>query len=92
MDPFNHNPTAHSTLRELVEDALQSYLKKLEGDKLANVYDLVLSEVEVALLSAMMRHTQGNQSKAASYLGLARGTLRKKLSEHHLLTEETLTT
>jgi Fis family transcriptional regulator len=41
--------------------------------------------VEKPLLDVVMKHAEGNQSKAAAWLGLNRNTLRKKLGEHKLL-------
>jgi Fis family transcriptional regulator len=32
-----------------------------------------------------MRHAEGNQSKAADWLGINRNTLRRKLLDHKLL-------
>ena len=37
------------------------------------------------MLDIVMRHAQGNQSKAADWLGLNRNTLRKKLLQHKLI-------
>jgi len=37
------------------------------------------------LLDVVMARAEGNQSKAAQWLGLNRNTLRKKLVEHKLL-------
>jgi Fis family transcriptional regulator len=48
------------------------------------MYELVLRQVEQPLLEAILEHTKGNQSKAAEYLGLNRGTLRKKLRTYNL--------
>jgi Fis family transcriptional regulator len=45
---------------------------------------MVMSEVEYALIYTVLEHTQGNQSKAAEYMGITRGTLRKKIKEHGL--------
>jgi Fis family transcriptional regulator len=39
----------------------------------------VLHEVEAPLFAEVMRHYDGNQSRAAAAMGLHRGTLRKKL-------------
>jgi Fis family transcriptional regulator len=68
----------------LVDEALDVYFKKLDGEPTTDLYELVLSEVEQALLEAVMMYTKGNQSQAATYLGLSRGTLRKKLLKYHL--------
>ena len=72
-------------LKSAVEVALDHYLSSLDGEKPAMVYDMVIKEVEEALLSKIMAYTEQNQSHAAEYLGLNRGTLRKKLKEHKLL-------
>jgi Fis family transcriptional regulator len=45
---------------------------------------MVLAEVEKPLIETVMNHTAGNQTHAADILGLSRGTLRKKLAEHHI--------
>ena len=49
------------------------------------MYDLVLKQIEQPLFEAILEHTKGNQSKAAEYLGLNRGTLRKKLRTYSLI-------
>jgi two-component system nitrogen regulation response regulator GlnG len=45
------------------------------------LYQRVLREVEVPLISAALGATRGNQIKAAELLGLNRNTLRKKIRE-----------
>jgi Fis family transcriptional regulator, factor for inversion stimulation protein len=73
-------------LRQAVERVMQSYLKDLGDDDLVNdLYELVLSEVEAPLLQAVLRHTNSNQSRASTLLGLNRGTLRKKMKQYGLL-------
>lgn len=67
-----------------VQQAMQHYFAKLEGEEASNVYQMVLAQVEVPLLKTVMRYTNGNQSKAAKVLGLSRGTLRKKLAIYQL--------
>lgn len=67
-----------------VQQALQGYFSKLEGEEPANLYNLVLAEMEIPLLKMVMRFTSSNQSRAAKILGLSRGTLRKKLAMHEL--------
>ena len=68
-------------LRSQAEEALQSYFETLNGHKPAHLYDLVMREVEEPLFKVVMGHVQGNQSRAATILGINRGTLRKKLKE-----------
>jgi Fis family transcriptional regulator len=68
-------------LRTQAEEALQSYFETLNGHKPARLYELVLREVEEPLFKVVMGHVQGNQSRAATILGINRGTLRKKLKE-----------
>jgi Fis family transcriptional regulator, factor for inversion stimulation protein len=68
-------------LRSQAEEALQCYFETLNGHKPAHLYDLVMREVEEPLFKVVMDHVQGNQSRAATILGINRGTLRKKLKE-----------
>jgi Fis family transcriptional regulator, factor for inversion stimulation protein len=68
-------------LRTQAEEALQSYFETLNGHKPAHLYDLVMREVEEPLFKVVMGHVHGNQSRAATILGINRGTLRKKLKE-----------
>ena len=64
---------------------MRSYLKDLNGHKPAELYDLVLGEVEPPLFETVMDYTQGNQTLAANILGMNRATLRKKLKMYRLL-------
>ena len=68
-------------LRHWVSCALENYFSELEGAPVSELYDLVRKEMEHGLLDMVMRQTQGNQSTAANWLGISRGTLRKKLAE-----------
>jgi Fis family transcriptional regulator len=67
------------TLRECVERSLEGYFAKLGDHHPSNLYDLVIGEIEPPLLASVMRHCSGNQTRAATMLGLSRSTLRKKL-------------
>ncbi|WP_444996815.1 DNA-binding transcriptional regulator Fis [Aliikangiella sp. IMCC44359] len=73
-----------TTLRESVELAMKNYFAQLEDEKPADIYNLVLAEVEAPLMESVMAYTQGNQTKASQVLGLNRGTLRKKLKMYGL--------
>lgn len=78
-------PTDRPLLRDVIGAAINDYFDQLEGEQPNNVYDLVLGEVERPLLEATLAYTNNNQSKTAAILGLNRGTLRKKMKQHHLL-------
>jgi len=73
------------TLRDNVEKALRNYFSHLDGQPATDVYQMVLSEVEAPLLECVMEYTRSNQTKAATLLGLNRGTLRKKLKQYGLI-------
>ena len=68
-------------LRTQAEEALQCYFEALNGHKPAHLYELVMREAEEPLFKVVMGHAQGNQSRAATILGINRGTLRKKLKQ-----------
>jgi Fis family transcriptional regulator len=67
-----------NSLSECVEQALKDYFEQLDGHPAANLYDMLLAEVEAPLIKATLEHTHGNQSRTAEILGINRGTLRKK--------------
>jgi len=71
-------------LSALTDEALRHYFASLNGQKPADLYQLVLGEVEKPLFRAVLNYTRGNQSEAAEILGINRGTLRKKLKIHKL--------
>jgi len=75
----------NQSLRDSVEQAMENYFRNLEGSNTADVYELVMAEVEAPMLEVIMKHTRHNQTKAAQVLGLNRGTLRKKLKQYGLL-------
>ena len=78
------NNSTDGILRESVRRALASYFKQLDGHPAANIYQMVLAEVEQPLLESVMEHTEGNQTRAAEALGISRSTLRKKLALYNL--------
>ena len=91
QDPLKQHLTTDQegeTLRENVGSALRNYLSRLDDQPVSDVYQMVLSEVEVPLLETVMEYTRGNQTKASILLGLNRGTLRKKLKQCGLMTND----
>ena len=73
------------TLSEQVKKSMNKYFKALGDVEPANVYEMVMSEVEPELLMSVMQFTKNNQSKAAAILGLNRATLRKKLHQYQIM-------
>jgi Fis family transcriptional regulator len=81
---LDRSSDAPRSLSTTIEITVEDYLVKMKGQTIADVYEMVLSEVEEPLLMAMMKYTRGNQSRAAVLFGLSRGTLRKKLKKYGL--------
>ena len=75
----------HAALRDVVSLSVRRYLDDLHDHQACDLYEVVLREVEAPLLREVLRHCEGNQSRAAATLGLNRATLRKKLRDHGLL-------
>jgi Fis family transcriptional regulator len=78
------NSRGELPLRDHAERALQDYFTNLNGHRPAQLYDMVLREVEEPLLKAALDYAEGNQVRAAGILGINRGTLRKKLRQFGL--------
>ena len=70
------------SLSAAVEQYLTQYFLA-QGDKLPppGVYDRIVQEVELPLISICLAATRGNQIRAAQLLGLNRNTLRKKIKD-----------
>ncbi len=79
-----HNDEQLSQLYNAVKHSIRRYLYELEGSEPHDMYAMVLRQIEQPLLETVLEHTRGNQSRAAEYLGLNRGTLRKKLRLYDL--------
>ena len=71
-------------LNAYAKRVLTQYFEDLNGHKPANLYHLVLQQVEGPLLETVMNFTAGNQTQAAEILGINRSTLRKKLAQYGL--------
>ena len=67
-------PVTTTPLHQQVLASVRQYFDELNGEQPAELYDLMLSQVERPLLEVVMDETGGNISRAA--------TLRKKLSRY----------
>lgn len=72
-------------LEDCVSESLEAYFDDLDGIEPHGIYDMTMNLVEKPLLEVVMRRAEGNQSKAAEWLGINRNTLRRKLVEHKLI-------
>jgi Fis family transcriptional regulator len=68
-----------------VKDTLEQYFKDLRGAEPHSLHDLIMNTAEKPLLEVVMKQADGNQSKAADWLGVNRNTLRRKLLDHKLI-------
>jgi len=72
-------------LRACVQSALELYFRDLDGHDADGIYNMVIGQVEQAMLESVMQHMRSNQTRAAEALGINRSTLRKKLKAYGLL-------
>ena len=84
VDPMSDNDQNDIPLSGHIKSLLEDYFKELDGHQPADLYQMVLQEIEQPLLETVLTYTRGNQSKAAAMLGLNRGTLRKKLKQYDI--------
>ncbi len=74
--------TARPPLREHVANSVRRYLGDLNGCDANDLYEIALRELEIPLFVEVLQHCDGNQSRAATMLGIHRATLRKKLRDY----------
>ncbi|MCD6048195.1 MAG: DNA-binding transcriptional regulator Fis [Gammaproteobacteria bacterium] len=82
------SPHAKDSTRPLshtIEEALTHFINEHHTHLPKNLHALAISMVEKPLLKLVMQKTEQNQSLAAKILGLNRATLRKKLTDYHLI-------
>jgi len=72
-------------LEDSVRQTLNQYFQDLQGTTPSGLHELIIGAVEKPLLDLVMQQAQGNQSRAAEWLGINRNTLRRKLLDHHII-------
>ncbi|SUO97539.1 helix-turn-helix domain-containing protein [Suttonella ornithocola] len=76
---------ANLSIQTAVTESINNYLKLLDGEaEPTDIYRLIVGEVETVLVDYALSLHNGNQSKAAKWLGITRNTLRKKMQESSL--------
>lgn len=78
-------PPSGSPIDQSIRSTLGTYFDDLDGTTPHGLYDMVIKAVERPLLDVVMARADGNQSRAAEWLGINRNTLRRKLVEHRLI-------
>lgn len=73
-----------SKLQQSVENAIRIYLDDLDGETPCHLFDTVIAEIEQPMLQIVLQHCNNNQSRTAKFLGINRGTLRKKLKQYNI--------
>ena len=70
---------------DCIRSSLERYFDDLHGTDPSDVHAMIIAAVERPMLDVVMRRAEGNQSKAAEWLGINRNTLRRKLLDHKLI-------
>ena len=72
-------------IEDSIREGLHRYFSDLDGVEPSALYDLFIRVAERPLLDEVLKRADGNQSRAADWLGINRNTLRRKLVEHKLI-------
>ncbi len=73
--------TRNNELAEAVRRSLERYFRDMDGEKPTAIYDMVLKNIEKPLIETVLGRAEGNQTLAATMLGINRNTLRKKMHQ-----------
>lgn len=74
------NQSRTTAIEQCVQQELRRYFDLLDGEEPANLYRMVIRQVEQAVVSMVMEECRGNQTRASEWLGISRGNLRSKLA------------
>ena len=66
-------------IQRCVQEELHRYFELLDGQVPSDLYRMVISQVESALLEYVMAECRGNQSKAATWLGMRSSSSRRSM-------------
>lgn len=83
MAKTDHDPKA-PCLHDFVRQVVTQYLQDMGNTPPEDLHDFIMTRVERPLITAVLEHTQGNQSRAAKILGITRSTLRARVRRYDL--------
>lgn len=78
-EDFDLKQRSARSIGKFVENRLRGFMRNIKRFESFNLYQMVIPEVERALIMMVMDETQGNQIRAAKLLGINRNTLRSKI-------------
>jgi two-component system nitrogen regulation response regulator GlnG len=78
-EDFDLKQRSARSIGKFVETRLKGFMRNIKRFESFNLYQMVIPEVERALILMVMNETQGNQIKSAKLLGINRNTLRSKI-------------
>ena len=87
IEDFDLKERQAKSIGKFVESKLKGFMKNIKRFESFNLYDMVIPEVEKALIVMVMKETKGNQIKAARLLGINRNTLRSKIRKLEIKVE-----
>lgn len=76
--------TVCCTVEEFLKNKLKSHMAEIKKVGDIGLHDIVITEVERALLKLAIEETGGNQIRTSKLLGLSRNTLRNKMKKYRL--------
>ena len=79
VEDFDIKQRSARSIGKFVETRLKGFMRNIKRFESFNLYQMVIPEVERALIMMVMNETQGNQIKASKLLGINRNTLRSKI-------------
>ncbi len=76
---------SNSNLSTVVKKEAKLFIKNMNGNgKSSKMHSLFLNDTERTLIDTVLDSCNGNVTKSASFLGISRGTLIKRIKEYNL--------
>ena len=83
--PVGSVPADAAALADLIAGRIASWFDAPGDGEPRDLYHKLVAEIERPLIELALKHSGGNQVRAARMLGLNRNTLRKKITDHKIV-------